>query len=76
MEEQNQLDNFFNISFDSAARGHMKQIALWAKVCALCAFVSYAVSLTVALFGHKDYSLEAEGFSFGTYMRAGSSRSL
>jgi len=73
MEEQNQLDNFFNISIDAAARGHIKQIALWAKICALCAFIGYAVSLVVALFGHKDYTVEAEGFSFGTYMRAGNS---
>lgn len=73
MEEQNQLDNFFNISFDGAARNHMKQIAMWAKICALCAFVSYAVSLALALFGHKDFSAEAEGFSFGFYVRAGNS---
>ena len=67
----NQLDNFFNLSFDTNAREQLKQISLWAKICALSAFAGYAISLVVAIFGHKDYSMEAEGFSFGAYLRTG-----
>jgi hypothetical protein len=51
MEAQNQLDTFFKISFDENAREQLKTIALWAKITALCAFITYAVSLIVAIFG-------------------------
>src|ERR1700722_19043851 len=69
----NALDNFFNLSFDANAREQLKQISLWAKICSLSAFAGYVISLVVAIFGHKDYSMEAEGFSFGGYIRSGSS---
>ncbi len=72
-EGTNQLDNFFNLSFDNDARQQLRQIALWSKVCSLSAFAGYVISLVVAIFGHKDYSLEAEGFSFGGFIRSGSS---
>jgi hypothetical protein len=51
MESQNQLDSFFKISFDDNAREQLKTIALWAKICAICAFVSYAIALVVAFLG-------------------------
>ena len=70
-EITSELDNFFNLSFDANAREQLKQIALWAKICSLSAFAGYAISLVVAIFGHKDYSMEAEGFSFGGYIRSG-----
>jgi hypothetical protein len=69
----NALDNFFNLSFDANAREQLKQISLWAKICSLSAFAGYVISLVVAIFGHKDYSMEAEGFSFGGYIRSGTS---
>jgi hypothetical protein len=69
----NALDNFFNLSFDANAREQLKQISLWAKICSLSAFAGYIISLVVAIFGHKDYSMEAEGFSFGGYIRSGTS---
>lgn len=72
-EVTNQLDNFFNLSFDTDARQQLRQIALWSKICSLSAFAGYVISLVVAIFGHKDYSLEAEGFSFGAYVRSGNS---
>ena len=67
----NQLDNFFNISFDANMRAQVRQVALWARICALCAFAGYVITLVVAIFGTRDYSLEAEGFSFGAYFRSG-----
>jgi len=69
----NELDNFFNLSFDANAREQLKQISLWAKICTLSTFAGYLISLVVAIFGHKDYSMEAEGFSFGGYIRSGTS---
>jgi hypothetical protein len=68
----NQLDNFFNISFDANMRAQIKQVALWAKICALCAFAGYVVTLVVVIFGQRDYSLEAEGFSVSAFLRSGS----
>ncbi len=56
----NQLENFFNISFDEAARTQIKQAAVWAKVVTLCAFVGYAVVLVVAIFGQSAYSSDRE----------------
>ncbi len=70
-ENSNQLDNFFGISFDAEAWGLLRQIALWAKICALCAFIGYGAVLIIAIFGHKDYTLETEGFSVGAYVRKG-----
>jgi hypothetical protein len=69
----NPLDNFFNISFDTGAREQLRKIALWSKICSLSAFAGYLISLVVAIFGHKDYSMEAEGFTVGGYIRSGSS---
>jgi hypothetical protein len=70
-ESSHQLDNFFDISFDAEARGILSQIALWAKICALCAFIGYGIVLIIAIFGHKDYSAPAEGFDLGAYVRMG-----
>lgn len=72
-EAANELDNFFNLSFDTDARQQLRQIALWSKIISLSAFAGYIVALVVAIFGHKNYSLEAEGFSFGGYIRSGNS---
>jgi NADH:ubiquinone oxidoreductase subunit 5 (subunit L)/multisubunit Na+/H+ antiporter MnhA subunit len=55
------LDNFFNIAFDASTRAQVKQAALWAKICTLCAFVGYVIVLVVAFFGQQDYSLQADG---------------
>jgi Family of unknown function (DUF5362) len=57
----NQLENFFNISFDEATRAQIKQAAVWAKVITLCAFAGYAVVLVVAIFGQPAYPDDSEG---------------
>jgi hypothetical protein len=67
----NQLENFFNISFDAATRAHIKQAAVWAKITSLCAFIGYGISLVVAIFGRQDYSENTESLRVGTYYRAG-----
>ena len=69
----NQLENFFNISFDEAARAQIKQAAVWAKVITLCAFVGYAVVLVVAIFGQTAYQSDysSNGEIVGGYVRTG-----
>lgn len=49
----NQLDNFFNIPLDAATRSQIKQAAQWARICSLCAFIGYAISLTVLFIGSR-----------------------
>jgi membrane protein YqaA with SNARE-associated domain len=51
MENYNQDDSFLKVTFDDNAREQLKTIALWAKICAICAFVTYGVALIVAFFG-------------------------
>ena len=69
----NQLENFFNISFDEAARAQIKQAAVWAKVVTLCAFIGYAVVLVVAIFGQSAYPSDysSNGEIIGGYVRTG-----
>jgi hypothetical protein len=56
----NQLENFFNIVFDASTRAQVRQAAVWAKVCALSAFIGYGIALIVAIFGHYGYTTESE----------------
>lgn len=65
----NELENFFNISFDEAARAQIKQAAVWAKVMTLCAFAGYAVVLVVAIIGQSAYPADSEGLV--VYARTG-----
>jgi hypothetical protein len=59
----NELENFFNIVFDSSTRAQVRQAAVWAKVCALCAFIGYGIALIVAIFGQYGYATESESGS-------------
>lgn len=69
--ESNALENFFNISFDAAIRAQIRQAAVWAKICALCAFIGYAISLIVAIFGQTP-SLDSSGAAgANSLLRAG-----
>jgi hypothetical protein len=52
-ELTNELDNFFNLSFDAIGRDHLKQIALWSKIASIAGLVSYAILLFLAIFGHS-----------------------
>jgi hypothetical protein len=51
-EPVNELENFFNLSFDSIGREHLKQIALWAKICSIISLIGYVVQLYLWLFGN------------------------
>jgi NADH:ubiquinone oxidoreductase subunit 5 (subunit L)/multisubunit Na+/H+ antiporter MnhA subunit len=66
------LDNFFNIAFDADTRAQVRQAALWAKICTLCAFFGYVIALIVVFFGRQDYTVQTEGEAVrvGGLMRA------
>jgi hypothetical protein len=72
MEEQQippvpqDLENFFNITFDGATRAQLRQAAVWAKISTLCAFIGYGVMLIVAFIGRPQYRLETEGTKLTT----------
>jgi hypothetical protein len=53
----NDLDNFFNISFDSVVCDQLRQCSFWAKVVAISSFAGYLVVLYLWLFGHGGVSL-------------------
>jgi hypothetical protein len=50
------LDNIFNLSYDMAGLDTLRQLALWAKIISVCAFIGYVFSLAGALFGHPKSS--------------------
>ncbi|HEY4108066.1 hypothetical protein [Puia sp.] len=56
----NDLDNFFNLAFDESTRANVRKAALWARICALCAFIGYGVVLIVAFFGRQGYLPDSE----------------
>jgi len=75
MEEQqipasSPLDNFFTVAFDENTRRHIRTAAQWARIVALCSFISYAISLVVVFFGRRE-TVEFGGYTT-TSSRAGS----
>jgi hypothetical protein len=48
------LDNFFSVAFDENTRRQIRTAAQWARIVALCSFISYAVSLVVVFFGRSE----------------------
>jgi hypothetical protein len=69
----NSPGTLFGIGFDAGMRAQIRQAAVWAKICAVCAFIGYAISLVVAVFGRQDVVSEsANGVRIGMMLRAGS----
>ncbi len=50
VESGNDLDNFFNLSFDTIGIDTLRQASLWAKIISICSFVGYIFSLVSAFF--------------------------
>jgi len=65
MENQNQLDNFFNLQFDDESRNSLQTIARWARIAAICAFAGYGIALLAAIFGKSPAEATGIGGSFG-----------
>jgi hypothetical protein len=51
------LENFFNLSYDMVGLDTLRQLALWAKIISVCAFIGYVFSLAGALFAHPKSSV-------------------
>lgn len=63
MESSNQLEDLFDVEIDSSAKKIISDITIWAKITAVTAFISYGISILVAVFTKS----EAEGeFSAAT----------
>lgn len=70
--ESNPLENFFNIAFDAGLRTQIRQAAVWARICALCAFIGYVIALIVAIFGQQAaFADSTEGSNIGNMVRLG-----
>ena len=71
MENQEQaepvtdLDNFFHLSFDTASRDQLKQIAMWAKICSITGLIGYLIQLYEWLFGHSRLGASLGGGVLG-----------
>lgn len=63
-EPGNDLDNFFNLSFDSVGLSTLRQLSIWTKIISICAFVGYAFTLAGALFGHTASGADEFGSAF------------
>jgi hypothetical protein len=72
MENENQLDSFFKIALDEKNREDLKTISMWAKIAAICAFISYGVALIVAFFGKlTTNTFGAQTETVSSFARAG-----
>ena len=54
MENENKLDDFFNLKFDNNSRETLRTIAVWARICAICAFVGYGIAILAAIIGRTQ----------------------
>ncbi|HLX91645.1 MAG TPA: hypothetical protein VKR32_08180 [Puia sp.] len=69
-----QQDSIFKLGFDENAKELLKSLALWAKICSVCAFIGYGINLIVAFLGRGNSRLSEESFnavSTANYSRAG-----
>jgi hypothetical protein len=57
-------DILSDLSFDEAARSHVRAAATWARIVAIVAFISYAINLLVAFAGTTP-QLEEASSAFG-----------
>lgn len=53
MENQYKSEELFEVAVDSTSKSLIRDIALWARIIAITAFVSYGVSLIVSFFGNN-----------------------
>jgi hypothetical protein len=63
MDNQTQQDDLFDVEVDSISKKHISEMAVWAKIVAISAFISYGLSLVIAIFGNRS---AGEGFVAST----------
>ena len=54
MEDSTQLEDLFDVEIDSSAKKFISDIAIWAKITAVSAFISYGLSILVAAFNNPE----------------------
>jgi len=54
MENQTQQEDLFDVEIDATAKSLINDIAIWAKIVAVSAFVGYGISLVVAVLGKPE----------------------
>jgi len=54
MENQIQQEDLFDVEIDATAKSLISDIATWAKIVAVSAFVGYAISLVAAVLGKNE----------------------
>lgn len=54
MENQFQSEDLFEVAVDGTSKNLIRDIALWAKIVAITAFISYGISLLTAIVGNKN----------------------
>jgi hypothetical protein len=72
MENQNQGDSLFELRLEDENRSQIQTIAKWAKIMAVCAFISYTTAIIVAIFGKETASISS--FNDGNITASGFSR--
>ena len=63
MEGSTQHEDLFDVEIDSSAKKFISDIAIWAKITAVSAFISYGLSILVAAFTNTESDA---GFSAAT----------
>lgn len=58
MEQNTQESSLFDLRFDETAKDHLRKIASWAIIVAVCSFISYLISIAKALSPAKNQILE------------------
>ncbi|MFM9911380.1 MAG: DUF5362 family protein [Chitinophagaceae bacterium] len=54
MENQIHSEDIFEVAIDGTSKNLIRDIALWAKIVAITAFISYGISLLAAVVGKND----------------------
>ena len=63
MDNQIEQEDLFDVEVDNVAKKHISDIAIWAKIVAIAAFIDYGLSLIIAVFGQR---VADESFSGST----------
>ncbi len=54
MENQIHSEDIFEVAIDGTSKNLIRDIALWAKIVAITAFISYGISLLATIVGNKN----------------------
>ena len=64
MDQQNPLDNIFNLAMDEEAKVHLKGAAFWAKLNAIIAFAMVGLNILAIVLGNQSAAGMAASLAF------------